>query len=96
MPDETTQTRRVQLVLHKPWFALYWGLRPTVVIEGRGHPAQWGTGTWQLSGGHPSIRVFVFARLWRFGEAELTLAPDAAGPVNYRAPAVPFRRGVLR
>src|SRR5690349_20569411 len=50
MPTETgdRSIRRIELTLHKPWFALYGGIRPTLVIAGLGQPAQWGIGTWQV------------------------------------------------
>ena len=42
MSEHESAMRRVELTLHKPWFALYAGIRPTLVIMGRGQPAQWG------------------------------------------------------
>ncbi|MGW8482180.1 hypothetical protein ACWGJP_03535 [Microbacterium sp. NPDC055903] len=90
-------TRRVELTLHKPWFALYAGIRPTLVIAGRGQPTQWGRGTWQVPADESvRLEVFLFNRIWRFGQAEITLAPDAEGTLNYRAPALPFLRGQFR
>ena len=83
------------LELSRPWFALYAGIRPTVVIGGRGQPAQWGRGTWQVVDGE-SIGVYLFARLWRFGEASIDVSQDDAGPLRYRAPALPFRPGRFR
>lgn len=89
-------TRRIELNLRKPWFALYAGIRPTLVIEGRGQPTQWGLGTWQVSSEHDVVLgVFLFNRMWRFGQAEITLAPHDEGTVTYRAPALPFLRGRL-
>lgn len=89
-------TRRVEITLHKPWFALYFGVRPTFVIDGRGQPVQWGLGTWQVpSDRKVSIGVFLFNRLWRFGQAEFTIEPDTDA-VIYRAPALPFLRGRIR
>lgn len=90
-------TRRIGLTLHKPWFALYFGIRPTLVIEGRGQPTQWGLGTWQVPADRPvSLSVFLFTRLWRFGQAEVTLLPDDDPAIEYRAPALPFVRGRIR
>lgn len=90
-------TRRIQLTLTKPWFALYAGIRPTVVIEGRGHPAQWGVGTWQLPADREAVvGVFLFNRVWRFGEAEFALGAEHPPALVYRAPALPFLRGRMR
>nr|WP_208380027.1 hypothetical protein [Microbacterium endophyticum] len=87
-------TRRIELRLHKPWFALYAGVRPTLVVEGRGQPAQWGVGTWQVAADRPVvIDVFLFNRLWRFGQARAVLLADGASFLEYRAPMLPFRSG---
>lgn len=96
MTEDDTTSRRITLTLHKPWFALYAGVRPTLVIDGRGQPAQWGVGTWQVSSTHAvPIGVYLFNRVWRFGQAELTLAPTDPA-IEYRAPALPFLRGRMR
>jgi len=85
--------RRLELTLRKPPFG--WYPRPTVVFDGRGHPAQWGTGTWQLPGDAPAtIRVFLFNRLWRFGAAELTV--DRPVSLVYSPPLLPFLPGTLK
>ncbi len=87
-------TRRIDLTLHKPWFALYARIKPTLVIAGRGQPIQWGPGTWQVPSDQTVIiRVFLFNRLWRFGQAEFALQPLHAPSLIYRAPVLPFRRG---
>lgn len=97
VPANGSATRRIELTLHKPWFALYAGVRPTLVIAGRGQPTQWGLGTWQVpSEGAVTLGVFLFNRLWRFGQAELTLRPDSGAAVEYRAPALPFVRGRMQ
>ncbi|MDN3494644.1 hypothetical protein QL996_01775 [Planococcus sp. APC 4015] len=89
-------TRRIEITLHKPWFALYAGIRLTLVIAGRGQPAQWGLGTWQVPADETAeLGVFLFTRLWRFGQAEFALAPGDPPTLRYRAPAVPFLRGRL-
>ena len=94
--DETA-TRRIQLTLHKPWFALYARVRPTLVIQGRGQPAQWGIGTWQLPSDQTVVvGVFLFNRLWRFGQAEFALEPAHAPSLVYHAPPLPFLRGRIR
>lgn len=97
MTEDATASRRIELTLHKPWFALYAGIRPTVVIAGRGQPAQWGLGTWQVSSTEATvIGVFLFNRMWRFGQAEFTLEPGHPPTLGYRAPALPFLRGRFR
>lgn len=91
-----TPARRIELALHRPWFALYAGIRPTLVIDGRGQPTQWGLGTWQVPADDTAvIGVFLFNRMWRFGQAEHTLSPDDAA-LEYRAPALPFLPGRIR
>lgn len=88
-------TRRVELDLRKPRLALY-AVRPTVVIGGRGQPAQWGRGTWKVSATRPErIGVFLFNRVWRFGSAVIDLDPGTEGPLVYRAPLLPFGRAHL-
>ena len=95
MPE--TATRRIDLTMHKPWFALYGGVKPTLVIGGRGQPVQWGLGTWQVSADQTVVLgVFLFNRMWRFGQAEFALEPEHAPALEYRAPALPFRRGRIR
>lgn len=83
--------------MHKPWFALYAGVRPTLVIAGRGQPTQWGLGTWQVSADEAvTLGVYLFNRVWRFGEADFTLRPDDESALEYRAPALPFIPGRIR
>lgn len=95
-PDEGA-VRRIELTLRRPWFALYAGIRPTIVIGGRGQPAQWGIGTWQVPTDETVVvGVFLFNRLWRFGEAEFALEPHHPPALVYRAPAIPFLRGRIR
>lgn len=96
-PASANGFRRIELTMHRPWFALHFGVRPTLVLEGRGQPTQWGHGTWQLPADRTvTVGVFLFNRLWRFGQAEFTLAPDDAPTLIYRAPALPFLRGRIR
>lgn len=95
-PDESA-VRRIELTLRKPWFAIYAGVRPTIVIGGRGQPAQWGVGTWQVPADETVlVGVFLFNRMWRFGEAEFALAPGDRPALVYRAPVLPFLRGRIR
>ena len=80
--------------MHRPWFALYAGIRPTLVISGRGQPTQWGRGTWQVPTDEAvTVGVYLYNRLWRFGQSELTLDPHHAPALTYRAPALPFLGG---
>ncbi|BDZ39449.1 hypothetical protein [Microbacterium suwonense] len=89
--------RRVEIVLRKPRFALYGFIRPTLVFAGRGQPVQWGIGTWQVPVDEPvTIGVFLFNRIWRFGQAEAVLQPDHAPSLEYRAPVLPFLPGRIR
>ena len=89
----TTPGRRVTLDLRRPMLHLIPGVRPTVVIDGRGQPAQWGVGTWLVSDDEiVEITVFLFNRLWRFGAAQVSLHPDDTGFI-YRAPLVPLGPG---
>jgi len=94
VPRSTSAARRIELTLHKPWFALYVRIKPTLVIAGRGQPVQWGLGTWQVPADQPVVLgVFLFNRLWRFGQAEFVLEPTHPPALEYRAPALPFLRG---
>lgn len=102
----TTSGRRFELVLRRPRLSLNPGVRPTVVIGGRGQPAQWGTGTWQSpvddSAGVGAVGaaddaaftlgVYLFNRMWRYGSAEARV-DQSAERVVYTAPRLPFGRG---
>jgi hypothetical protein len=83
----------VELRITRPpvtWFA-----RPTVTIDGVGHPAQWGTGTWAVpDDGGTVIGVYLYNRVWRFGSAsrQATSSDDGARFV-YRAGLLPFGDG---
>lgn len=96
MTADERLTRRIEFTLQKPWFALYAGIRPTLVIAGRGQPVQWGLGTWQVPAGETVVLgVYLFNRVWRFGQAEFALEPHDPPALVYRAPALPFARGRL-
>ena len=85
---------RLELTLRKP--RIGWFPKPTVVFNGRGQPAQWGTGTWQVSADGPTeVTVFLFNRLWRFGAAEITIAAGSPAPLVYVPPLLPFGPGRL-
>lgn len=92
MTDVPSAARTV-VVLARPRFSFHPGVRPTVVVDGRGQPAQWGIGTWQLAEG-AVVGVYLFNRLWRYGVAEMHLPPGAVR-VEYTAPWWPFGRGRL-
>ncbi|OIH93926.1 hypothetical protein BIU90_08830 [Curtobacterium sp. MCBA15_001] len=94
MPSGTTR-RRVELRLVRPLFP--WFARPTVTIDGVGHPAQWGDGTWAVpDGGGTVIGVYLYNRAWRFGAAEVEVpAADTHDAFEYRAGVLPFGSGSI-
>lgn len=94
LPSGTTR-RRVELRLVRPLFP--WFARPTVTIDGVGHPAQWGDGTWAVpDGGGTVIGVYLYNRVWRFGAAEVEVpAADTHGAFEYRAGVLPFGSGSI-
>lgn len=92
-----TDSRRLQLTIRKPWFSLYFGVKPTLVIGGRGQPVQWGIGTFQVTADETAtIGVYLFNRAWRFGQAEFDLEPGHPPSLVYVAPVLPFLPGVIR
>ncbi|MET4004412.1 MULTISPECIES: hypothetical protein [Arthrobacter] len=85
-------TRRFEMTLSKP--KLGWYPRPTVVVSGDAQPAQWGTRNWKVPEAQElTVTVFLFNRLWKYGEASFVLRPGADGPFYYRAPWLPFGQG---
>lgn len=93
-PDTPATRYRLELDLRRAWPT--WFARPTVVVGGRGHPAQWGVGTWQLTSGEPAaFSVFLFNRIWKYGAAAVTVDPAVVVGLRYRAPWLPFLRGRL-
>lgn len=89
-------TRRIELTARRPRFALYAGITPTLVIAERGQPIQWGVSTWLVPADRDvTLGVFLFTRVWRFGRAEIALAPTDAPALQYRAPWLPFLPGRL-
>ncbi len=94
LPSGTTR-RRVELRLVRP--LLTWFARPTVTIDGVGHPAQWGDGTWaDPDGGGTVIGVYLYNRAWRFGAAEVEVpAADTHDAFEYRAGVLPFGSGSI-
>jgi hypothetical protein len=91
VPEDEAQPARIHLTLVKP--PLGWFPKPTVIVGGRGQPAQWGDGTWQIDAG-ASVGVYLYNRLWRFGAAEIVV-DDTSASFRYRAPWSPFGRGRL-
>jgi hypothetical protein len=87
-------SERLELTLTKPWFGAL--LKPTVVFNGRGQPAQWGTGTWQVPADAPTdVSVFLYTRLWKFGQARISVAPGTPSRLRYAAPWLPLGPGRL-
>jgi hypothetical protein len=85
---------RLEFTLRKP--RIGWYPKPTIIFNGRGQPAQWGTGTWQVSADRPTeVTVFLYNRVWKFGRAEITIEPGAAAVLVYSAPWLPIGRGRL-
>lgn len=92
----STPTRRLALDL-RPWpLRVTFGVRPTVVVDGRTEPAQWGVGTWQVAADRPvEVTVFLFVAGIRVGAASHTVSASETR-VEYRAPVLPFLAGRLR
>jgi len=91
----TNDIRRFQLTLRKP--RLGWFPKPTVVVNGMAQPTQWGTRNWKVSGTDAAeVSIFLFNRLWKFGEVRFTVAPGTQTPLIYSAPRLPVGPGKLR
>ena len=89
------EIRRFELTLRKPW--LGWVPKPTVVVNGTAQPAQWGTRNWKVHGTDSvPVAVFLFNRLWRFGEVQFTVGPNDGQKFRYSAPWLPFGPGKVR
>lgn len=90
-PDSSpATTRRITLHLDRGPLRATFGVRPTVVIDGRTEPSQWGTGTWLVPADRPvEVAVFLYARGVRFGSSAAIAHPEHSR-VEYRAPALPF------
>jgi len=89
-------SRRLAVDL-RPWpLRVTFGVRPSIVVDGRTEPAQWGVGTWQVAADRPvEVTVFMFAAGIRFGAASYSVSPTEAR-IEYLAPLLPFLRGTLR
>ena len=86
---------RFELTLRKPW--LGWFPKPTVVVNGLAQPTQWGTRNWKVPGeGSATVTIFLFNRLWKFGEVAFEVEPGATAPLVYSAPWLPFGPGRIR
>lgn len=91
-----TAQRRITLDLRPGPLRLTFGVRPTVVIDGRTEPAQWGVGTWLVPAVRPvEVTVFLFVMGRRFGVATGTIGTMDAR-LTYRAPLLAFRQGQIR
>jgi len=88
-----TAKRRISIDLRRWPLRLTFGVRPTVVIDGRTEPAQWGVGTWLVAADRPvPVTVFMFVAGRRFGIANGTLGTMDARLI-YRAPWLALRPG---
>ena len=91
----TAPTRRLTIDLRRWPLRLTFGVRPTVVVDGRTEPAQWGVGTWLVAADRPvEVTVFMFVAGIRFGTASYSVSPTDTR-VEYRAPILPFLAGRL-
>ncbi|WP_104086374.1 hypothetical protein [Arthrobacter sp. GMC3] len=85
---------RFQLTLHKPW--LGWFPKPTVVVNGVAQPTQWGTRNWKVPGeGAATVTIFLFNRMWKFGEVTFVAEPGTSSSLVYSAPWLPFLPGKI-
>lgn len=95
MIEPTGTTRRFQLTLRKPWHGL--GPKPTVVVNGVGQPAQWGTRNWKVPGSGPvTVNIFLFNRLWKYGAVDFSVDGGEPEMLHYSAPWLPFGPGKIR
>lgn len=69
-----------------------------MTIDGIGHPAQWGDGTWAVpDGGGTVIGVYLYNRVWRFSAASVVVPAATDGDAfEYRAGPVPLGPGSIR
>lgn len=89
------EIRRFELTLRKPWPG--WVPKPTVVVNGTAQPTQWGTRNWKVPGTDPAdVTIFLFNRMWRFGEVAFTVGPGDGQQFRYSAPWLPFGPGKVR
>ena len=84
-PVDPPAMRRVTVTLRRSALAPALGVRPTIVIEGRSQPTQWGEGTWLLPADRTSeVRVYLYWRGLTWGRASRQLAPDDPATLTYR------------
>ncbi|WP_343318583.1 hypothetical protein AAFM46_14775 [Arthrobacter sp. TMP15] len=94
MSEPTNTLRRFELTLRKP--PLGWFPKPTVVVDGVAQPTQWGTRNWKISGAKSAtVRIYLYNRMWKFGEVNFTVEPNTPAPLVYRAPWLPFLKGKI-
>lgn len=92
MNSDQSHIRTFHLTLHKPLLGL--GPKPTVVVDGSAQPAQWGQRNWKVSGdGARTVTVFLFNRMWKYGEASFSVEPGEGQAFTYRPPLLPFGAG---
>jgi hypothetical protein len=84
-PDDAQSMRRVTVVLERWPVGLALGVRPTIVIEGRSQPTQWGEGTWLLPADRATtVGVFLHVRGVIWGRASRELLPTDEPQLHYR------------
>lgn len=86
---------RFQLTLRKPWLGVF--PKPTVVVNGVAQPTQWGTRNWKVPGEDAaSVTIFLFNRMWKFGEVKFVVEPGTSPSLVYSAPWLPFLQGKIQ
>ena len=69
-------------------------MTPTALTPGASNGSSATLATaWKDAGESVVVGVYLYNRLWRFGQAELVLEPHDTPSLVYRAPALPFLRG---
>ena len=95
MNPAAKEIRRFELTLRKPWPG--WVPKPTVVVNGTAQPTQWGTRNWKVPGTDSvTVTIFLFNRMWRFGEVEFAVGPGDGQQFTYSAPWLPYGPGKIR
>lgn len=93
MTELSKATHRFELILRKPWLGFF--PKPTVVIDGVAQPTQWGTRNWKVAG-DVEVTVFLYNRMWKFGEASFTVEQGSTRALVYSAPWLPFLPGTVQ
>ena len=83
-PHDAQSMRRVTITLTRWPIGLAIGVKPTIVIEGRSQPTQWGEGTWLLPADRPTtIGVYLHFRGITWGRATRELLPTDHPRLRY-------------